>query len=80
MLYQTIGLYNMEVIERKLDRRGLIAILNSELDNLKTLRNDAAHTYIDATKVYQAPSVTKGQLLRIYPILIEINNEIKAIG
>ena len=80
MLYQTVGLSVMEKIETKLERiGGLITVLDTELDNLKTLRNDAAHTYIDATKTYQAPSVTRAQLLRIYPILKKIDQEIKAL-
>ncbi|ASZ11188.1 endoribonuclease [Chitinophaga sp. MD30] len=79
MMHQTIGLHNMESIEVKLDRSGQIAILLAELNALKLLRNDAAHTHIDATKTYQAPSVTKAQLLRIYPILKEIDREVKAI-
>ena len=79
MLYQTIGLPVMEKIERKINNGGLITILDTELDNLKILRDDAAHTYIDATKTYQAPSVTKTQLTRIYPILKLINKEVRAL-
>ena len=79
MLYQTVGLHNMESIEVKLERTGQITLLTSELKNLKTLRDHAAHTYIGATTTYQAPSVTKAQLLRIYPILKEIGKEIRTV-
>lgn len=79
MLIQTIGLHNMEKIEVKLNYTGSITILDSTLDTLKTLRNDAAHTFIGATTTYQAPSVTKSQLETIYPILKEFGKEIKKI-
>ena len=79
MLYQTIGLHNMESIELKLERTGQITLLTNELQTLKTLRDHAAHTYIGATTTYQAPSVTKAQLLRIYPILKEISKEIRGV-
>jgi hypothetical protein len=79
MLYQTIGLHNMEKIEVSINHSGSIAILEAELDILKSLRNDAAHTYIDATKTYQAPSVTKAQLDKIYPILKEFSRQIREV-
>jgi hypothetical protein len=80
MLFQTIGLHNMEQIEVTLNRTGSIAILEAELNILKSLRNDAAHTYIDTTKTYQSPSVTKAQLDKIYPILKEFGRQIKAVA
>jgi hypothetical protein len=58
---------------------GEIAILNATLDVLKTLRNDAAHTFIGATTTYQAPSVTKLQLETIYPILKKIGHKVRAL-
>jgi hypothetical protein len=79
MLSQTVGLHNTEKLETKLNHSGQIAILNATLDSLKTLRNDAAHTYIDATKTYQAPSVTKAQLDQIYPILKDFSKEVKKL-
>lgn len=79
MLSQTVGLHNTEKIEAKLNHSGQIAILEAVFDNLKTLRNDAAHTYIDATKTYQAPSVTKAQLEQIYPILKDFSKEVKKL-
>lgn len=79
MLNQTIGLHNMEKIELKINLTGCITILDSTLDILKKLRNDAAHTYIGTTTTYQSPSVTKSQLEIVYPILKEISKEIRKV-
>ncbi len=79
MLSQTIGMHNMEKLELTINRTGNVNILDATLNNLKNLRNDAAHTYIDTTKTYQAPSVTKSQLELIYPILKDFSKEIKKI-
>jgi hypothetical protein len=79
MLIQTIGMHKMERIEQKLNKTGSISILDSTLDTLKSLRNDAAHNHIGVTTVYQAPSVTKSQLEIIYPILKSIGQEIKRV-
>lgn len=79
MLIQTIGLHNMEKLEQKVNKTGGITVLDSTLDTLKALRNDAAHTHIGATTTYQAPSVTKLQLETIYPILKTISQEIKKV-
>lgn len=79
MLSQTIGMHNMEKLELSINRTGNVNILDATLNNLKNLRNDAAHTYIDTTKTYQAPSVTKSQLELIYPILKDFSTEIKKI-
>lgn len=79
MLGNTIGLHNMEAIELTLTATGEIAILEATLSTLKTLRNDAAHTFIGATTTYQAPSATKAQLLTVYPILKKIGQEVRAL-
>lgn len=79
MLSQTVGLHNTEKVETILNHSGQIAILDATLDSLKTLRNDAAHTYIDATKTYQAPSVTKAQLEQLYPILKDFSKEVRKL-
>jgi len=79
MMYQTIGLKQMEKIEVFIDNDGSISILDSVLENLTIERNDAAHTFIDATKIYQSPSVTKQQLLDIYPILKKIQKEVRKL-
>jgi hypothetical protein len=79
MLSQTAGLHNTEKVETKLNITGQIAVLDATLDSLKALRNDAAHSYIDTTKTYQAPSVTKSQLEQIYPILKDFSKEVKKL-
>jgi len=79
MMNQIIGMYNMENIEIPLVATGEKLVLESTLENLKRLRNSAAHTFINATTTYQAPSVTKSQLLQIYPILKKISKEVKAL-
>jgi hypothetical protein len=79
MLGNTIGLHNMEAIELTLTATGEITILDATLTALKTLRDDAAHTFIGATTTYQAPSVTKAQLLIVYPILKKIAQEVRAL-
>lgn len=79
MLIQVIGLYNMENVESAVSRSGAIAVLSAQLDTLVFIRNDAAHTFLDATKTYQAPSVTRQQLNVVYPILKEINRGVSAL-
>jgi hypothetical protein len=79
MLSQTVGLHNTEKLERKINRNGDITRLDSTLDTLKLLRNDAAHTFIKTTTTYQSPSVTKAQLELVYPILKEFSKEIKSL-
>lgn len=79
MLCQTIGMHNMETLERPLIAAGEIAVLEANLDILKQLRNDAAHNFIGATTTYQAPSVTKVQLETIYPILKKIGASVRAL-
>ncbi len=79
MLSNTIGLHNMESIESSLTTTGEIAILEATLASLKTLRNNAAHTFIDTTTTYQSPSVTKSQLLIIYPILKKIGQQVRTL-
>lgn len=79
MLIQTIGLYNMERVEISVNRAGAITVLIAQLDTLVTIRNDAAHTFLDTTKTYQSPSVTRSQLNTVYNILREIHREVAAI-
>ncbi len=79
MLGNTIGLHNMESIELPLIATGEIEILAATLTTLKILRDDAAHTFIGATTTYQAPSVTKSQLLTVYPILKKIGQKVRVL-
>jgi len=78
MLIKSVGLKNAESIENKIDVNGAIQVLSTTLGNLKTVRNDNAHTFIrGVTSSIQTPSVTKSQFLLIYPILIEFHKMIK---
>lgn len=79
MLSQTIGMHNMEKIETKINITGDVSIFEANLEALKKLRDDAAHSFIGATTTYQAPSVTKAQLEIIYPILKKFAQEIKVL-
>lgn len=79
MMIQVIGLSNMEKIEERMERTGQITLLSTELNNLKSIRNSAAHTHIGATTTFQAPSVTKAQLERIFPILRGFQREISSL-
>lgn len=79
MLGHTIGLNKMEAIELTLTASGEIAILEATLTILKNYRDEAAHTFIGATTKYQAPSLTKSQLLIIYPILKKIGDEVRLL-
>ncbi len=79
MLIPIIGVKQVEKLEVKLNKRGLIDILIAELEALKIHRNDASHTYIRATTSYPSPSSVKGQIEKIHPILKQIHSEIKAL-
>jgi len=77
MLLPIIGVRQVEKLEVKLNKRGLIDVLVAELDSLKIHRNDASHTYIRATTSYPSPSTVKGHIETIYPILKQIHSEIR---
>jgi len=81
MLMSVIGIKNLEMIEIKLENKGgQISRLKSFLGNLKSDRNDAAHTFLKGiTRTYNAPSRTKGEFLSIYPILKEFDKEIRML-
>lgn len=75
MLMSAIGIIELEKIEIELEKSGKITVLKNELGNLRNVRNDAAHTFLrGVTETYDAPSKTKGNFLKIYPILKEIDD------
>src|SRR6185369_542127 len=45
MMYKSVGLVATELIEKHLNDTGKLQIFESELDSLKTHRDDAAHTW-----------------------------------
>ena len=81
MLMNSIGIIELEKLEEKLESTGAkIEILKSTLGRLKTNRNLAAHTFIKGvTNSYDAPSVVKNDFRRLYPILKEIELEIRRV-
>jgi hypothetical protein len=80
LLMRAIGIINLEKIEAKLEKRGKITRLSSLLGNLKSSRNDAAHTFLKGvTRTYNAPSKIKQDFLSIYAILKEIDNKVRKL-
>ena len=71
MLIRTIGIINVERVEKKVDGKKLTKLL-ATLDTLKAARNPEAHTHIKGTTRHiNAPSVTLGQFTAVYDGLIE---------
>ncbi|TXD81112.1 endoribonuclease [Subsaximicrobium wynnwilliamsii] len=78
MLIVAIGICEAEKLERKIDKSGKIQLLTSTLATLKEIRNENAHSFIKGTTTtIQTPSITKAQFLRIYPIIKELEREIR---
>lgn len=79
MLVQVIGLISLERIERKIDSKKL-EVMQATLDTLKTIRNLEAHTHIKgATKILDAPSVTKKRFIDVYVGLKDLETELKLL-
>lgn len=77
MLMRLIGLIELERVETSLSAGGDLAILQAQLNILKSKRNDAAHTAISGVMItYDSPSIILANLNTIYPILIKIENEL----
>lgn len=78
MLIVALGICDAEKLEQKIDKVGNIQLLTSTLATLKNIRNENAHSYIKGTTTtIQTPSVTKAQFARIYPIIKQIEKEIR---
>lgn len=80
MLIRTIGIRSVEKIEIKLNKTAKIDVLSAQLETLKVPRNDASHTYIGVATTYEAPSLTIGRVAVIYPILKEIDAEVRSLS
>jgi len=82
MLMTAIGIVEVEKLEKNLDNAGgKINILSSTIGRLKKKRNDAAHTFIrGVTSSFDAPSVIINDFRRIYPIMKEIETEVRKIN
>ena len=80
LLLYAVGMKQLEKFERQLDKNGNLSILKSQLGTLKIKRNDAAHTFLKGvTKTYDAPSITLNTFRTLYPILKEIETEIRKL-
>jgi hypothetical protein len=77
-LMMVFGLATLEKIEEELETTGKISALKGYLVNLKTSRNQAAHTHTKGTlTTYDAPSKTKYNFDRIYALLTELDAELQ---
>ncbi|GAA4244807.1 hypothetical protein [Winogradskyella damuponensis] len=78
MLISLLGLIQVEKLELELEKTAQITLLKSNLGNLKSTRNEAAHTHLKGvTRIYNAPSRTLGDFNRISTILEKIDNELR---
>jgi len=79
MLIQTIGIINVEKLERVFDTNKFIQ-MTSSLGELKQRRDDQAHTYIKGTtQTIDAPSWTKRRFLNTYEGLKDVESCIRRI-
>ena len=79
MLMQTIGLINLEKVERRINPAKL-EILKAQLIALKKLRNIEAHTHIKGrTKTLDAPSVTIARFPHIFSALKNFEDELRQL-
>jgi hypothetical protein len=80
MLIKTIGIIQLEKLEIKLEKQGIVTNLKSALDNIKDKRNQAAHTFLKGvTRTYDASSVTRENFLEIYELLKLFERELKQL-
>ena len=79
MMCNIVGMREMERIEKRLNRNGDIDRLTAKLDTIKIHRDDASHTFIDVTKTYPSPGTIKLLIAEIFPILKNIEAEIRAL-
>ncbi len=74
MLIQTMGIINVEKLERVFDTNKFIQ-MTSSLGELKQRRDDQAHTYIKGTTLaIDAPSLTKKRFQNVYEGLKDIEH------
>lgn len=80
MLTRVVGIGKMEIIENHLITTNQFTTFVTELEVIKSDRDDAAHTWIyGTTKSYSAPSLIKGRLDKICPILKDIYSLVRAL-
>lgn len=79
MLISLVGIIETERLENKLEKQSEITLLTSYLANLKTARNEAAHTHLKGmTRTYNAPSRTINDYQNILRVLNKIDNELRS--
>lgn len=81
MLIELVGLVTCEKVDSEIDP-ALHTILLAELETLKTVRNQLAHTYLkDKPVTYKidAPSVTQQRLHHVYLALKEYEKCLRAL-
>jgi hypothetical protein len=80
MLMTTIGIINLEKLEKKLEKSSKITLLKNNLKNLVQSRNQAAHTCLKSvTRTYDAPSKIKHDFLNIYVLLKDLDDELRKL-
>lgn len=80
MLISLLGIVSLEKLENKFERSSKITILKTSLENLRESRNKAAHTHLKgASNIYDAPSIMISEFDKIKKILLDIDNELRAM-
>lgn len=81
MLSRVIGLQGAEFIEKSLKDAGLYEILVSELNNMKELRNNAAHTTTKGTTIsYPAPSKIREGFEAVLPVFKKMYSDVVSLS
>lgn len=78
MLIYALGIIKTEKLEFILNKNGNLDILKSELENMTTIRNQAAHTHTKngRTITFFAPSDIINKLNTLHPILKDFYSQI----
>ena len=72
LLIKILGLSKTQELIGFLRRNGDFVVLEAKLNNLKTLRNEAAHNYYVGNQVYNSPQFYIQELNLVYPIFSRI--------
>jgi hypothetical protein len=73
MIIRTVGIVEAERLERLLEADGSYLVLKAQLNQMKTYRDKAAHTWSDLSgPAFPAPSILLGNLDVAYPIFTKL--------
>ncbi|MGB8809738.1 hypothetical protein ACYU0V_06715 [Acinetobacter sp. X9] len=72
LLIKILGLSKTQELILWLKQSGDFVVLESKLNNLKTLRNEAAHNYYIGNQAYHSPQFYIQELHAVYPIFVNI--------